>query len=342
VGLIWWPLAIAGFACLATAVALAVLLPMEQARRQLRPLANTSRLTRLPEYARLARTRSTSIVITIVLLVLLFGAAVMASARPSGSWWSQGSSDPPEDIMLCVSAPVTEQSTAEFFTYFAKQARTYGTQRIGLTSPNRRVVPMTRDYQYAAEKFDDLAQLAQMPPEPGLASPQQAAMKREMASFSPPVSYVDYAPSTADLLALCMTGFPSFESKSSHRRSVIYLGPGEVRRPDEARPSLFTDQEIQDMATEAGVQINAVTPSAHGADALDSIVESTGGQFFPPQSGVTAVTTSLDAIRATPPPPTLPIDTTVVGGYGDSPTIPLIVAVIASTLLCLSLAVLRR
>ena len=60
-GLTWWPVAVAGFACLAMAVAAALLLPMEQVRRQLRPMANTSRLTRIPEYARVARARLVSI-----------------------------------------------------------------------------------------------------------------------------------------------------------------------------------------------------------------------------------------------------------------------------------------
>ena len=66
VGLTWWPVAVAGFACLAVAVALAVLLPMEQVRRQLRRLANSSRLTRLPEYARVARARLVSMLVAVV------------------------------------------------------------------------------------------------------------------------------------------------------------------------------------------------------------------------------------------------------------------------------------
>jgi hypothetical protein len=341
VGLSWWPVAVAGFACLAAAIALAVLLPMEQVRRQLRPLANTSRLTRLPEYARLARARAWSMVITIVLLVLLFGAAMLASARPSGLWWTLDASGPPEDIMLCVGEPATHRSVSEFLTYFAAQARTYGTQRIGLTSPNRRVVPLTRDYQYAAERFGDVAGLEEQsrteaPPA------QLAAMRREMARFSPPVSYVDYAPSTADVLALCMTGFPSFESASTHRRSVIYLGPGELRGRDETRPSLFTDEAVKDMAAQAGVQINAITPTARGTDALASIVESTGGQLFPLQPVNPDLTAHLDAIRGNPPEAARPAGTTAVGWFGDAPNIPLVVAVAASTLLCLALVVLRR
>ncbi|HEX2286042.1 MAG TPA: hypothetical protein VHI10_14650, partial [Mycobacterium sp.] len=233
--------------------------------------------------------------------------------------------------MLCVGQPVTDQATGEFLSYFAQQSRTYGTQRIGLTSPNRRVVPLTRDYQYAAQKFGDLAELS---------APQGQTMRNRIASFAPAVSYVDYAPSVADILSLCMTGFPSFESSSSHRRSLIYLGPGEIRRPDETRPSLFTDQQVTDMAGNAGIQINALASSTQGG--LRSVVESTGGQYFSIDPHNSDPAADLDAIRDSPPNATKPAETTVTGWFGDSPTVPLTVALVVSTLLCLSLMVLRR
>jgi hypothetical protein len=329
----WWPLAVAGFACLAMAVVLAVLLPMEQVRRQLRPLANTARLTRLPEYARLARARFLSMVVTIALLGLFFGAAVLASGRPSGWSWASATPDPPQDIMLCIGEPVTDQATGELLTYFAGQARTYGTQRIGLTSQNRRIIPMTRDYQYVAGKFNELAELSRRPSERDA---------ENVAAFSPAVSYVDYAASVEDVLALCMTGFPSFESKSSHRRSLIYLGPGQLRQPGEARPSLLTAEQVTDMARDAGIQINALSSSAQNAGMLPPIAKSTGGQFFSIDPRQPLMTGDLDAIRDNPPQATAPADAAVTALFGDSPTIPLIIAVVASTLLCLSLVVLRR
>jgi hypothetical protein len=329
----WWPVVVAGLVCLAAAIALAAQLPMEQVRRQLRPLANTARLTRLPEYARLARTRALSMIVTLVLLVLLFGAAVLATARPTGWWWAASTSGAPEDIMLCVGEPVTEQATSEFLTYFAQQSRTYGTERIGLTSPNRRVVPMTRDYQYAAGKFGRYANVAHR---------QSDVETAAVASFSPSVSYVDYAPSVEDIPALCMTGFPSFQERSNHRRSLIYLGPSMIRAPDEARPSLFSEQRVTEMADNAGIQINAITTSAQDTANLRAITESTGGQYFQFDSGGANLAAQLDSIRRNPPEAALPAGTTVTAWFGDSPTIPLVVAVVASTLLCLSLMVLRR
>ena len=327
--LTWWPVAVAGFVCLAAAVALAFALPMEQARRQLRRLANSSRLTRLPEYARMARARTVSMLVAVVLLAVLFGAVVLASARPSGWWWSSAASEPPQDIMLCVGQPVTEESTGALLTHFAGQARTYGTQRIGLTSPNRRVIPMTRDYQFAAGRLGDLAQLSR----------KQAG---GTASFSPAVSYIDYAPSVEDILALCMTGFPSFDSTSSHRRSLIYLGSGQIRAPDEARRSLLTADQVNSMAKNAGIQINALSSSSRDAGALPALAKSTGGQYFSIEGREGQLVGDLAAIESRPPPATAPADETVTGWFGDAPALPLVVAVVASALLCLSLVVLRR
>lgn len=332
-GLTWWPIAVAGFACLAVAVALAVLLPMEQARRQLRRLANTSRLTRLPEYARVARARLLSMLVAVVLLGLLFGATVVASARPSGWRWSSAASDAPQDVMLCVGQPVTDASTGAFLTYYAGQARTYGTQRIGLTSPNRRVIPMTRDYQFVAGKLNDLGRLSK---EPG-GDPARAS-----ASFSPAVAYVDYAASVEDILALCMTGFPSFDTKSSHRRSLIYLGAGQIRNPDEVRRSLLTADQVSSMASNAGIQINALSPSDRTAGALPAIAKSSGGQYFSLENREDQLNGDLDAIRDSPPAATAPADEAVTSWFGDAPAFPLIVAVVSSALLCLSLVVLRR
>lgn len=327
--LTWWPVAAAGFACLAGAVALAFLLPMEQARRQLRRLANSSRLTRLPEYARMARARAFSMLVAVVLLTVLFGAVVLASARPSGWWWSSTASEPRQDIMLCIGQPVTDESTGALLTHFANQARTYRTERIGLTSPNRRVIPMTRDYQFAAGRLGDLAQLSR----------KQAD---GTASFSPTVSYVDYASSVEDILALCMTGFPSFDSTSSHRRTLIYLGPGQIRAPEEARPSLLTADQVSSMAKNAGIQVNAISSSSRNASALPSIAKSSGGQYFSIENREAQLAGDLAAIESEPPPATAPADEAVTGLFGDAPAVALVVAVVASTLLCLSLVVLRR
>lgn len=331
----WWPVAAVGFLCLAAAIALAVLPALDREIRELRPLANTSRLTRLPEYARVARTRMLSVIVTVVLVLILFIAAVSASARPSGWWWSSRAGDAPHDVMLCVGQPVTDRTTATFLSHFAAQARSYGTQSIGLTSPNRRVIPLTRDNSYAAEKLADLAEVGRASADSELS----AAQRNVAASFSPAVTYLDYAPSVADLLALCITGFPSYDAPSAHRRSVIYLGPGELRAPGETRATLFDTRRVADIAGEAGIQVNLLAASPGGG--LRDVAESTGGQYVSLGTGDEAMTRALDGIGANPPDPTAEADT-VAAWYGDSPDLPLTVAVVASLLLALALVVLRR
>ena len=330
--LTWWPVAIAGLVCAAVAIVLALLLPMEQVRRQLRRMANTSRLTRLPEYARLARARLLSMLVAVALIGVLLGASVLASARPSGWWWSSAPPDPPDDIMLCVGEPITEPVTGEFLEYFAGQARTYGTQRIGLTSSNRRVIPMTRDYQYVAGRLGDLAKLSE----------DRDDAAATAASFTPAVSYVDYASSVEDVLALCMTGFPSFDSTSSHRRSLIYLGSGQLRQADETRPSLLSADQVSAMASKAGIQINAVSTSSRNAGVLPSVAKNSGGQYFSIDGRQDQLVGDLDAIRSKPPMATAPTEESTTSWFGDAPAVPLAVAVVASMLLCLSLMVLRR
>ena len=332
--LTWWPVAVIGFACLAGAVALALFVPTKQAQRQLRPLANTARLTRLPEYVRVARARAVSLIVTVVLLALLFAAAVVASARPSGLWWSLKTAEVPEDIMLCVGEPVTDPRTGAFLSYFAQQARTYGTQRIGLTSANRRVIPLTRDYQFAVEKLGDAASLAGLPDDTTLSPAQLTAKRNGVASFAPPVTYVDYAASITDLIALCAAGFPADEPPDEGRRSIIYLGPGELRAPGEARPALFSEQQVAEMARERGIQVNALVSSP---GPLRAVVSATSGRYAPVGSDLTA---PLEGIRAHPPDGDR--SATLAGFRGDTPTVPLTVAVAVSLLLCLSLAVLRR
>lgn len=322
-----WPaVALAGLGLLLVCVAVAVLLPIAKRRRKLRPLAHVDRLTRLPEYVRAARMRTLSTAVAIALLALLFVAVLLAGARPTEPDPNLAETHP-EDIMLCVGAPVDDPATGELLSYFAAQATTYGTERIGLTSQTRRVVPMTRDHQYAAGRFGDYARTPTAPP----------------ASFAPAVSYVDYAQSVADVLALCMTGFPSFEEPSTHRRSLIYLGPSEFRRDGEQLPALFTDERIQEMADRAGIQINVIIPIGADQDAdaaLRAVTDSTGGRFVSYRPADPGLPAALDGIRADPPLPSMPGDS--AGLSSENPTIPLGLALVAAALLTVSVAVLRR
>ena len=333
--LTWWPVALAGLVCLAIGVALAALLPMGSLRRRLRPLAHVDRLTRLPEYVRAVRLQFLSMLLMVVLLVILFLQALLTSSRPAGLRSFDAAH--PEDIMLCVGAPVTDPATAGLLNYFSRRTVNFDTQRIGLTSPSLRVVPLTRDYQYAADEFSRYAKLAALQQDVDADNEGRLAeLRTGVGEFSRPLDYVDYARSTADVLALCLAGFPPNADRNNHRRSLIYLGPNEIRQPDEQRPSLFSAQQVGDMAAAAGVQVNVVT-QAYAPD-LHAIAADTGGRFETYDAAGPGVGAALDEIRAAPP-------RAVVTGADrpvDAPDVPLIGGIVVSVLLCISLAVLRR
>lgn len=362
----WWPLIVIGLLGLAAGTAAAALLPMARMHRVLRPLAHVDRLTRLPEYARVYRVYFYSVIVTAVLLMGTFCTALTASARPTGMSSSTRAFDSahPEDIMLCVGERVNDPTTADFFNYYAdyaKQLKAIDAQRIGLTSTTLRVIPVTRDSHYLADHLKSLGRLARIQQDLDTHKPVSdadgTALKAGIDDFSHPLAYVDYAPSVDDVLALCMTGFPSYQSKSGHRRQLVYIGYSSFRDPADRRPTLFTSDAVKQMADQGGIQINAIArsdvaaPSTHDNDSLRASAEASGGKFFLYNPAGTAATDAgtdptlsrcLDEIRYNTPKVQLPGGVVVTSRSWDSPEVLLIASVAAAALLCLSLAVLRR
>ncbi|MDG4663539.1 hypothetical protein [Mycobacterium sp. 236(2023)] len=317
--LTWWPVVAAGLGAIVLVVALAVLIPIKGSQADQLPLANTSRLTRLPEYRAVVRRQTRAGVIALTLLILLCAVTILAGARPFEISTDAEGSAPREDIMLCVGTPVDEDATADFLGYFARQATTYGTERIGLTSLNRRLIPLTRDHQFAAGRLADFARDAPTAPD-----------------FTAAVDYTDYSPTVADALALCLTGFPDFQTTGDTRRSLIYLGPGALRPPGDTTPSLYTDAQTTEMAQRAGVQINAIATAGRDTQDLSATTASTGGQFFrfdPAQAD-----SQLDAIRGAPPA----ADSVSADAREDDPATVLIAALACAALLGVSLLAVRR
>lgn len=308
----WWPVAVFGALAAIVAIALAVLIPARRSRRAGLALANTTRLTRLPEYRAVLAAQTRSAAMVLAALLLLFSATVLASARPTAT--TTGFDQGREDVMLCVAEPGDAEATGPFLRYFARQAAGYGTTRIGLTSSNRRAVPLTRDYQFTAERFGDYAQGTR---------PLRA-----------PVDYSDYAPTLPDVLALCLNGFPGFPAPGDTNRAVIYLGPGELRAPGDDRPSLFTQAQVTDMARRAGVQINAVATPGRPTDALAATAEETGGLFL--RYDPAALSGQLDEIRAAQ------ADRAADEQRVDSPVVVLIAALMLAVLLGTTLLAVRR
>jgi hypothetical protein len=349
---------------LAAVIAVAVLTPLPPVRRVLRPLANVGRLTSLPLYRSAALARYWSLVATAVLLVVLFASAGVTSARPIGfdSATKNFETLHPQDVMVCIGQPVTDASTAGLLNYYGEQLRGFDNQRIGLTSPTLRVVPLTRDYVYAAATFGEYATLAgikrSIDAKQEVANSQIAVFNHALSAFSRPVTYIDYAQSMEDVLALCMAGFPSFEGKSNRRRSLIYMGYTNFRGSAETRATLFSTQQIKDMALSGGIQINGIArtdvASADPAvnESLASIVASTGGHFSSYNPAGTAgvdsgavdatLATILDTIGDNPPEAVLPNGKLVTQRSWDYPNVPLTISILVAAVLCASLMVLRR
>jgi hypothetical protein len=218
--------------------------------------------------------------------------------------------------MVCVGAPPSDRAVGAALRYFAGRATAFTTQRIGLTSADRRLVPLTRDYQYAAARFGDLAGTAER--------------SGDDDGWAPAVSYVDYAGDVADVLAMCLTGFPSFDQAAAQRRSLIYVGPATLRAPGEIRPALFDTDAVRELARTAHVQLNVVTTGA-GGDQLASLADETGGLAF---SGEADVAAHLAEIRKHPPEPT-PVseEQAEIVRPVETPDIPLLLALAALTAL---------
>lgn len=321
--LTWWIVAIAGCVALAGCVGLALLWRHPEQSGGLLPLANTTRLTGLPQYRRARRRHTITAAVTMTLLALAFAAAAMTAARPTGLPSANHHQDTvqPQDIMVCIGAPVTDAAVRTTLRFFSGTIGGFGTERIGLTSANRRVVPLTRDYQYAIGEFSRYS----LPP------PQHDGPR----PFVAPVAYTNYTESVDDLLALCMSGFPGFPAKSAQRRSLIYIAPKTCPAPDS--PHLFDPDKVRDMALGADIQVNAVLSGACD-NGLTALARSTGGQSH---SADTDVPAQLRDISSHPPP-----DSSVPGGVisksRETPDLPLLAAIVAVMVLSVWTAVARR
>ena len=306
----WLPVAIVGCLALALCLAAVLLRPMHAEERRLRPLANVQRLTRLPEYVRARRARTRAALITIALLAVVFVGSVLVASRPSGSYTSARQIDgaDPEDVMVCIGSPVTDPAVATVLSYFADRATQFGTERVGLTSANRRVVPLTRDYQHLRETFAAYAQ----PAERG-------------GDFAPAMTYSDYAESVEDQIALCLTGFPQFDRSVPQRRSLIYVGPGELRAPDDQRPTLFTSAQVNQLASTADVQVDALV-SGPDSTFLSELARNTGGRVLPADAATAA---HVADIRAHPPASRSSAVDDADGSAPDTPDVPLLVTLLA-------------
>ncbi|UHJ57923.1 hypothetical protein LT337_14945 [Mycolicibacterium fortuitum] len=121
--LIWWAVAAAGCLALAGCVGLALLPKESVGPDEFVPLANTQRLTRLPEYVRAARRRTVSALVAMVTLTIAFAASALVAARPTGlPSWSRANQ---------VATPRTSWSASEARSPIQRSAPRCGISPIG-------------------------------------------------------------------------------------------------------------------------------------------------------------------------------------------------------------------
>ena len=152
--------------------------------------------------------------------------------------------------------------------------------------------------------------------------------------------YTDYATNVNDVLALCLSGFRSDEERGTRRRSVIYLGPSDIRAAGDQRPALFTDGGVQDLAKRVGAQINVVDTAPSPASGRWPRSPSRPGPV--PGAGPKSVTAALDEIRSNAPRRAPADGTVVTADSADAPVAPLAIALVSAAVLSVALLVLRR
>jgi hypothetical protein len=360
VALNWWPVTLVGLAALIVVAAAVWTAPFATDRKHVRHLANVARLTTLPEYVRAYRIYVASLATALVLLIVTFAAAVVAGARPTGLPEAARAFDAayPQDTMLCLGQPVTDPASAQFLGYYAGLAQSYDRQRLGLTSQTLRVIPLTRDHTYVTDRLQGLARLARIQQQvdsgAAVSDAERAELQARAGEFSRNIDYIDYRRSVADVLALCLSGFP--DDVTAPRRQLVYFGPSSLGAASDTRRSLFTAEALEQLARGADVQINVVAradvvDSAESTDALRALAESTGGTLtlYNPSADALAgpgldpvLAAQLDGIRDHPPTVVLPDGRLVTSAAWDTPQPALIAAAVAAVLLSLTLVVLRR
>lgn len=356
----WSWLLVAGVLGLAVAVLIAWRLPVAKVQRRMRPLANVSRLTRLPEFARVQRIYLISMAVVGSMVAIAFLGAIVAAARPAKLASANDGYDAayPRDIMLCVGQPVNDPTTSDFLNYWAEKAKGATNTSFGITSQNLRALPITRDSAYAEQRMRYFAGLAgiqqKLDTHQKVPVEQKLELSAGLEAFARPIKYADYAPSLEDTLAMCLSGFGP--SSGSHRRQLVYLGYSKFRADGEKRPSLYDQSQVLAMAQRQGIQINAVSRadvdqiSQAGNVSLRALTEATKGRFSlynPAGTGSSdgandILNGALDKIDQDPPVPMYLGVNQDSKRYFDIPTIPLAIAVVAALALSVGLGVLRR
>ncbi|ADG96716.1 conserved hypothetical protein [Segniliparus rotundus DSM 44985] len=338
----------------------AALLPVRaRTGTALRPLARVERLTALPEYVRAVRIQRALLIVTTMSVLAVLVCVLYASARPVQAERAGGSGHRhPDDVMLCVASPVTSPMASALLSYYQREAAALAEQpgsgqRIGLTSPTLRALPLTADHAFAARQLRRFAGLANLAAAAAAGQQLTEQQAKDLAdgqdAFSRTVRYVDYQPNFIDTLASCVIGFPDHASPSGRRRSVVYLGPTD-ERPASGSRTVYSPGSLAQLTAEAKAQINIIQiapgggPGAQPQGVSKTETDVSGGKFFAfsDTADPAALTGALDQIRANRPALAAGAEAVPPEVEADNPSRVLGFAVGFATLLALCLAVIRR
>lgn len=278
-----WPvvllLAVLGIAAL-------VVLARRRPRRpqsELPYLARSFRLTELPEYRRAIRRYRRSAVAALALSAVLAIVLVLATARPVRTYTPHppGGDTPFVDIMLCLGPDVSlffgddEKGVAALMNAMREQVDTFANQRFGLTHEFYRVIPVTADHRWVAQRLQAIADLA--------AADKAQRESMDLEIFERSGSGSGAQPNVVDTLAMCAMGLPSAGTENGRGRQIIYVGntsvysdPGSTSPPKQ----IYDTDTLAKVVATAGIQVNTLVPTqlVGPKGFVEELVDSSGGQ----------------------------------------------------------------
>jgi len=293
-----------------------------------RPVAHADRLTALPEYQAALRQYRRWLALAGTALVLLLVATAVAAARPVAVDTVR-----PEqhnrDIMLCLDASGSMSSAdAAVVEVFAKLAREFDGERIGLTifdSSAIHVFPLTDDYAYAQEQLKNAKDAFDGKP--------------ESSGFLDGTWSGRGSSLIGDGLASCLNSFRGARSPAGGNSQPAQRSRSVVLATDNflsGKPIMTLDQAAG-LARERSVHVYVLNPGdldyGTGADQpgarLRAAAESTGGSYYALDSP-DAVAGIVNGIERT--------ETSAIQGapravFTEVPGVPLAVALLTAVVL---------
>jgi len=322
----WWLLPVAAAA--AGVTAWVALRGSKRLNVRRRPVAHADRLTALPEYRAALRRYRRLLALAGTAAVLLLVSTAVAAARPVAVDTVR-----PEqhnrDIILCLDASGSMSSAdAAVVEVFAKLAREFDGERIGLTifdSSAIQVFPLTDDYDYAQEQLKNAKDAFEG--KPGSSGFLDGTWSGRGSSL------------IGDGLASCLNSFPATKDPAGRNSQPPPRSRSVVLATDNflsGKPIMTLDQAAG-LARERAVHVYALNPGDldYGSGAgqpgaqLRAAAESTGGSYYALDSP-DAVAGIVDGIERT--------ETSAIQGapravFSEAPGVPLAVALLSAVVL---------